>query len=629
MRIILFIYGLISFTFLGSLQAQQPAKNIDSLLSVYNNLADTNPQKLKTANAITNHYRFLDVEQAKKYALVYMRLAEQIGDKTDKAGGVLSLGNIYDLYNQLDSAKWYYQLGYERYVALRDTQNIGKSLDCLANVAYKKGNLQESADSLHSALRLTKLAFGEKHTNVGKYYSSLGILAEVDGHKKLALKYYLESLKIFEGPEHRRRRGFSLKYLGKLEQELGHNDKAIGYLQEAIKIQTEFKQYYFVAEFYEMLGLVYAEMEDFEKAEKHYLQGIEYAKQSGSDEILGSLYSNFSMIYTQKKQFDKAIALLEKSEVNAKKSGFLLGDLGLLIRYGWTYLEMNQPAKALPYFNRVVHQADSVQAVEYLEESYGYRSKAYEKMGNTRLALEDFKQHQVYKDSLLNKTKIQQIEELRILHDLEKKEQSIELQKNQIKLLEKEATLSRLQRWFLGLGLGLSFIILGLGYYAFQQKLKRKQQKNEQQKMLYENELAFKKRELTAHALHLAKKNEVLNNLKQKAISLNAIEKESRGYQKLINTIDFDLKDEDNWENFKKYFEQIHANFNTKVMENYPKVTTNDLRLMALLKMNLSSKEIANILNISAEGVKKARQRLRKKMELMPSDSLEGMIMEV
>ena len=50
---------------------------------------------------------------------------------------------------------------------------------------------------------------------------------------------------------------------------------------------------------------------------------------------------------------------------------------------------------------------------------------------------------------------------------------------------------------------------------------------------------------------------------------------------------------------------------------------------MALLKMNLSSKEIANILNISAEGVKKARHRLRKKLGLQSSDSLEGIIMEI
>jgi len=114
-----------------------------------------------------------------------------------------------------------------------------------------------------------------------------------------------------------------------------------------------------------------------------------------------------------------------------------------------------------------------------------------------------------------------------------------------------------------------------------------------------------------------------------RAISLSAVEKESRGYQKLINTIDFDLKEEDNWENFKNYFEQIHTNFNTTVLEKYPKVTSNDLRLMALLKMNLSSKEIANILNISSEGIKKARQRLRKKLGLTPNDSLEGMIMEI
>ena len=64
-------------------------------------------------------------------------------------------------------------------------------------------------------------------------------------------------------------------------------------------------------------------------------------------------------------------------------------------------------------------------------------------------------------------------------------------------------------------------------------------------------------------------------------------------------------------------------------MKSYPEVSTNDLRLMSLLKMNLSSKEIANILNISIEGVKKARYRLRKKLNLNTEESLQELVIEL
>ncbi|MGB5236435.1 MAG: LuxR C-terminal-related transcriptional regulator, partial [Flavobacteriaceae bacterium] len=60
-----------------------------------------------------------------------------------------------------------------------------------------------------------------------------------------------------------------------------------------------------------------------------------------------------------------------------------------------------------------------------------------------------------------------------------------------------------------------------------------------------------------------------------------------------------------------------------------PEITKNELRLMALLKMNLSSKEIATILNISSEGIKKARYRLRKKLDISSEESLQEMVLSL
>ena len=79
----------------------------------------------------------------------------------------------------------------------------------------------------------------------------------------------------------------------------------------------------------------------------------------------------------------------------------------------------------------------------------------------------------------------------------------------------------------------------------------------------------------------------------------------------------------------KRYFEEVHKDFNSNVKIKYPQVTSNELRLLALLKMNLSSKEIANILNISAEGIKKARYRLRKKLNITTEDSLQDLVIRL
>ena len=118
-----------------------------------------------------------------------------------------------------------------------------------------------------------------------------------------------------------------------------------------------------------------------------------------------------------------------------------------------------------------------------------------------------------------------------------------------------------------------------------------------------------------------------MEGLKQKAEELKENEKSKTGYQQLIRTINFDLQDDNNWENFARYFEEVHKDFNSNVKSKYPEVTSNELRLMALLKMNLSSKEIANILNISQEGIKKARYRLRKKLNIQTEDSLQELVL--
>ena len=175
----------------------------------------------------------------------------------------------------------------------------------------------------------------------------------------------------------------------------------------------------------------------------------------------------------------------------------------------------------------------------------------------------------------------------------------------------------------------ISFGLLALAFaivYALRQKMKRN--KVEREKL--DNSLQFKEKELTTHALHLAHKNEILLDLKSQLKELKSNNNpNSRSYQKVINTINLDINNDSNWDQFRNYFEEVHKDFNSNVMRTYPDVSNNDLRLMSLLKMNLSSKEIANILNISIEGVKKARYRLRKKLNLNTEESLQELVIEL
>ena len=248
-------------------------------------------------------------------------------------------------------------------------------------------------------------------------------------------------------------------------------------------------------------------------------------------------------------------------------------------------------------------------------------SKVLQKMGNSDKAYQMLMESSDAKDSLNSYYRTSLAEEQEVIFETEKREQELLKKENEIVLLEERQKASFLRNTLLTIGLISILVILSLLYYALRQKNKRNKVEKEQ----LDRELAFKHKELTSHALHLAKKNEVLESIKQKAKHLKS-QNSSNGYQQLIQTINFDLKDDNNWENFKKYFEEVHKDFNGNVKRKYPEVTSNELRLMALLKMNLTSKEIANILNISNEGIKKARYRLRKKLNLSTEDSLQELV---
>ena len=86
---------------------------------------------------------------------------------------------------------------------------------------------------------------------------------------------------------------------------------------------------------------------------------------------------------------------------------------------------------------------------------------------------------------------------------------------------------------------------------------------------------------------------------------------------------------ERDWSDFNTYFESINKNFYSRLKSISPDISANDLKLCAMIKMNLSIKEMAGILNISPDSVKTARYRLRKKLQLLTEDNLNDFILNL
>jgi DNA-binding CsgD family transcriptional regulator len=147
-----------------------------------------------------------------------------------------------------------------------------------------------------------------------------------------------------------------------------------------------------------------------------------------------------------------------------------------------------------------------------------------------------------------------------------------------------------------------------------------------------QTELDSKNRELANTALSLTYKNEILQKLSEELLKI----KDSTGKKlpehqlnKIQKVINEGMDNERDWNLFEKSFNEAHENFFKKLSAHHPDLVPNDLKLCAYLRLNMSSKELASMLNITLRGVEIRRYRLRKKLDLPHDTNLVKFLLEL
>ncbi len=145
---------------------------------------------------------------------------------------------------------------------------------------------------------------------------------------------------------------------------------------------------------------------------------------------------------------------------------------------------------------------------------------------------------------------------------------------------------------------------------------------HEQQKQLLQNELDLKSRELATLALKAGYKDQVIDNLKETISGQRRKGLDSREIDNLIRKIDSDINRNEFWTIFDNNFDLIHENFFRNLRQRYPDLTPSDLKFCALMRLNMSTKDIAEFTHLTIRGVETARYRIRRKLGLETKDSI-------
>lgn len=236
------------------------------------------------------------------------------------------------------------------------------------------------------------------------------------------------------------------------------------------------------------------------------------------------------------------------------------------------------------------------------------------------------------KDSMESFDKHKLVQDLIVQFNVSEKDRKLQL-------LQKEKDIALLSNYVLWTTVVFVIVLAG-GIILFLRRNNKRHQlllktkedlliAQEEQKRMREqylqNELDFKERELSAMALQIFQKNELMNDLKEQ-MEKNLNDENQDSFNKLMNKKTNYEKD---WADFNAYFESVNRNFYSRLKQNYPDISPNDLKICALIKLNLSIKEMAGVLNISPDSVKTARHRLRKRLQLNNEDNLTEFIMKL
>jgi DNA-binding CsgD family transcriptional regulator len=142
-------------------------------------------------------------------------------------------------------------------------------------------------------------------------------------------------------------------------------------------------------------------------------------------------------------------------------------------------------------------------------------------------------------------------------------------------------------------------------------------------------DLQHKNSQLALTTMNIMQMNEVFLHLKNELLEgMKEVKGEQRNVlRKIIVSIDNKLKQRENWENFEVHFNTVHNDFLKRLRIDFPELNHRDIRLCAYLRLNLSSKEISNLLGISVRGTESIRYRVRRKLHLKTTDSLTDFLL--
>jgi tetratricopeptide (TPR) repeat protein len=481
--------------------------------------------------------------------------------------------------------------------------------------AYRmKGELKTALESL---LQASSLSSAEADSLDSEIFFQLGGVYTELGQYDAALKNYHDAVRISEKNGNEIGIGKSLNSISLIYYRINDLKRADEYNKQALKI-WEYNNYARgLASSYTIEAYILTANEEFDTAISYHEKAQELYLDHGYMHMYANSFLNIGDVYLKKGEPEKAESTVLKSLELSRNKTYLQIYVDGLNKLGQSLTSQGKYTIAEDTLFSGLEKAREINDQSLLAEFYEHIAEMYYVSNNLRKAYEYKQLYEFHKDNIFRNERAIRIAEFQVLYQTEqirKEKEALEIQ-------------SQRRLWItytsiVALVFIIVVILMAYSRYRIRAKFLRKQKEEENARL--QMEVMHRHNELSSITMHLFQKNESLNRLLEEVESMekNGDQSSRMELKNLKTSIQQNLQLDDDWERFKMHFNQVHQGFIDRLSHQYDNLSNLDLRHCSYIRMNLSTKEISRLMNISPTSVQKSRVRLKKKLGLTQNDDL-------
>lgn len=554
----------------------------------YNNIGNIHSDMGNYAKALDNQF-------------VALKIQEEMGDKKGMANSYGNIGIVYDLQNKYQEAMLMQTKAIDLYNEIGDKNGLINAYNNKGIIYRELGNYPEALKQYFTSLKIAE-ELGDKR-GTANAHNNIGRVCEKQNNISDAIIHFLKCLKIYKEIGDKRRAAYASINIGIIYEDQDKYDEALKLYSDAFKAFEEIKDKSGMASAITNIGFAYYNQHKFKEALEQYF-----------------------------------VSLKIMQEID-EKAGIIFNWTGI----GNCYKELKDYDTSVKYFTQALDLATQIEDPEGSKEANHCLSEVYALMGKHKEALQHYKQYVVAKDSLINEESIKKTEQAKMQYEYEKKEAIAQREviiKEQAQKLRNIITLIII--FFLAIA--LCFIAV-LALSKIKRVLKEKrivetinsEQASEIESLKEQllNQLATIRENNTRFQELVAQNDETVVNKETEELVLDegtgtdelTIDEEltkepvdKNNHTQLLS--EFNLTQKEQWNDFRNSFNRIYPEFEERIVAKVGAVSKAELRLLMLHKLGLNNKDIAQTLLITADGVKKAKYRIYKKVGVGSSEEL-------